>query len=204
MAKKPQKANTVASQIPAIAYRAKALKELTTKIGVYVLADLNNVPIYVGQSKEGIRSRVNRHLTSARSDIVSNRQLDVWEVGYVWAYPVETKDEIGPLEGRLFHHFDSKSQLVNGTTPAIVRYNDDPPEPFQVIKVLSDEDLKERLDPALRLPRQANHYARIVDHFLTVKASKQIARAMEAHFERLNKYHDSLLGKASDDGSPEE
>ena len=45
-------------------------------------------PIYVGQSVDGIRSRVNRHLTSARSDIIANRQIDVWEIAWVWAYPV--------------------------------------------------------------------------------------------------------------------
>ena len=29
---------------------------------------------------DGIRSRVARHLTSARSDIIANRQIDVWEI----------------------------------------------------------------------------------------------------------------------------
>ena len=40
------------------------------RIGCYVLCDLDQVPIYVDQSVDGIRSRVNRHLTSARSDIM--------------------------------------------------------------------------------------------------------------------------------------
>ncbi|WP_024351060.1 GIY-YIG nuclease family protein [Aurantimonas coralicida] len=193
-----------ASAVPAIAYRAKALKNLTNQIGVYILADLDNVPIYVGQSTDGIRARVNRHLTSARSDIIGNRQLDVWEVAYVWAFPVSARSEIGPLESRLIHHYDPKSQLVNGTTPVKTKSAGDVPTPSQVVQVLSDDDLKERLDPAQRLPRQANHYARIVDHFLTVKSSKQIARAMDAHFDRLKKYHASLLGKATDDGATED
>ena len=59
-------------------FRKNAVRTLTNQIGVYVLADLDNVPIYVGQSKDGIRSRVARHLTSARSDIIANRQIDVW------------------------------------------------------------------------------------------------------------------------------
>ena len=53
------------------------MRELTNEIGCYVLCDLDAVPMYVGQSTNGIRSRVNRHLTSARSDIIANRQIDV-------------------------------------------------------------------------------------------------------------------------------
>ena len=46
-------------------FRKKAVGTRTNKIGCYVLCDLDQVPIYVGQSVDGIRSRVNRHLTSA-------------------------------------------------------------------------------------------------------------------------------------------
>ena len=58
-----------------ISFRQKALSKLTDEIGVYALCDLDEVPIYVGQSIDGIRSRVRRHLTSARSDIIANRQV---------------------------------------------------------------------------------------------------------------------------------
>jgi hypothetical protein len=73
---------------------------LTNKIGCYVLCDLDEVPIYVGQSVDGIRARVRRHLTSARSDIIANRQIDVWEIAYVWAYPVEKWRRHRPNRGR--------------------------------------------------------------------------------------------------------
>ena len=87
------------------AFRKKAMKELPTSTGVYVLCDLDAVPIYVGQSKDGIRSRVSRHLTSARSDIIANRQIDVWEIAYVLAYPIANVQDITPTENRLYHHF---------------------------------------------------------------------------------------------------
>lgn len=56
-------------------FRKQAVAQLTRQIGVYVLCDLDNVPVYVGQSKDGIRQRVQRHLTSARSDVIANRQI---------------------------------------------------------------------------------------------------------------------------------
>lgn len=174
-------------------FRKKALRSLTTSIGCYILADLDNVPIYVGQSVDGIRSRVQRHLTSARSDVIANRQIDVWEIAHVWAYPVDSRHDIADLEAALFHDFDKKSQLMNGSIPKLGKHSKIVPHPQQIIQVISDEDLKERLSPELRLPRQAQHYARLVDHFLVVKQSDQIARSMQAHFERLQKYHAELL-----------
>lgn len=180
-------------------FRKAAVRTLTNQVGVYVLADLDNVPIYVGQSKDGIRARVARHLTSARSDIIANRQIDVWEIAYVWAYPVEDKSEINDLEAVLFHHFDPDSQLMNGTLPRSPEILPPLPVAVQVVQVMSDEEIEDRRQPEQRLPRQANHYAQIVGHFLAVKNSSQIARAMSAHFERLKRYHALLLGRAEVD-----
>jgi len=64
---------------------------------------------------------------------------------------------------------------------------------------MADVEIAEKRDPALRLPRQAEHYSAIVGHFLTVKNSPQVGRAMEAHFERLRRYHATLLKLASAD-----
>lgn len=177
-----------------LAFRKSVVSKLTNEIGCYILADLDNVPIYVGQSKDGIRKRVGRHLTSARSDIIANRQIDVWEIAYVWAYPVKDKLKIDQLEADLFFNFDRQSQLMNGQTPSLAAINIIIPSPSETIQVISGEDLSERLSPEVRLPRQAQHYAQLVDHYLVVKQSAQIARSMQAHFERLKKYHADLLG----------
>ncbi len=178
-------------------FRNTAVAQLTAQIGVYVLCDLDNVPLYVGQSKDGIRARVRRHLTSARSDIIANRQIDIWEVAYVWAYPVLAKSEIGPLEALLYHHFNPQSQLINGSVPAPTHGLDSVPEPSQKIQVMATEEIASRKQSPHRLPRQASHYAEIVGHFLEVKQSKQIAKAMSAHFQRLARYHQDLLGIAA-------
>ncbi len=39
-------------------FRKTALSALTDEIGVYALCDLDSVAMYVGQSVDGIRSRV--------------------------------------------------------------------------------------------------------------------------------------------------
>lgn len=46
---------------------------------------------------------------------------------------------------------------------------------------MSDAEIAEKKDPALRLPRQAEHHRQIVGHFLAVKNSREIAGAIQAH-----------------------
>lgn len=178
------------------AYRKRAIKQLPTAQGVYILADLDNVPIYVGQSTDGIRARVSRHLTSARSDIIANRQIDVWEIAYVWAFPVTDVLHINNLEASLFNFHNPRSQLMNGSLFPMTSFYDEEPQPWSVVQVMADDEILSKRDPAQRLPRQATHYAQLVDHFLTVKNSAQIKRAMGAHFQRLQRYHSMLLGSS--------
>lgn len=177
----------------AIIFRQQAVKLLTSSVGVYALCDLDGIPMYVGQSVDGVRQRVRRHLTSARSDIIANRQIDVWEIGWVMAWPVETISEIASLEAALFHKFNSQSALMNGSVPLVPTAQIYIPEPAQIIQVISDEELERRKQPSVRLPRQIEHYHRLVDHFLNVKDSNELRVSLEAHFERLVRYHQSFL-----------
>ena len=185
----------------AIAFRARAVATLDVRIGVYALCDLDGKPIYVGQSVDGIRARVRRHLTSARSDIIANRQVDVWEVAYVLTWPVADAGAIAELEGLLFHVFNARSALMNGSVPAVPVEGGSVPEPDQRVQVMSDEEIARRRDPAVRLPRQIEHYGRLVDHYLNVKNSAELRVSMEAHFERLSRYHARFLEQ---DGAPPE
>jgi excinuclease UvrABC nuclease subunit len=125
-------------------FREQAVRKLTTQIGVYVLCDLDNVPVYVGKSRDGVRARVRRHLTSARSDIIANRQIDVWEIAYVMAYPVQDVNDLANLEALLFHHFDPRSTLMQGQIPAKPDQSILVPEPSQLIQVMSDDEIKEK------------------------------------------------------------
>jgi hypothetical protein len=170
------------------------MKTLTNEIGVYALCDLDGVPIYVGQSKAGIRSRVRRHLTSARSDIIANRQVDPWEIAFVQAYPVKDVADIPNLEATLFAKFHKEKPLMNGSIPivhgpALKRL----PKPSQTVQMMPDEEIRVRQDPALRLPRQIEHIGRLVDHILTVKDSPQLRSSLAAHFDRLDAYRKAFL-----------
>jgi len=174
-------------------FRKQAKKGLTNRTGVYALCDLDAIPIYVGQSTDGIRARVQRHLTSARSDIIANRQIDVWEIAYVMAWPVGAQSRISVLEDYLFHHFDKQLPLMNGKIPPA-------PGPLgfalpevETVPVMAEDEIRKRLDPALRLPRQIEQYQRLVDYIQNVKDAEHLKRSLQAHFQRLISYHHTFL-----------
>ena len=173
-------------------FRSKALGALTNEIGVYALCDLDGQPIYVGQSVDGIRNRVRRHLTSARSDVIANRQIDVWEIAFVWAWPVDEIAQVQPLEDAVFQHYDAEQPLMNGKSLSGAARTLDWPVKQQV-QVIEEADRRLRLDPAQRLPRQIQQYNLLVDYILTVKDAAHLKRSLEAHFQRLVKYHQTFL-----------
>jgi hypothetical protein len=158
--------------LPFQKYKDDQLNDLPGGIGVYALCDLDEAPIYVGQSSDGIRARVRRHLTSARSDVIANRQIDVWEIASVWAWELtfsptaatgEKKAILDHLEAHLYWEFHEKSPLVNG---------DVPPRPSTVpsripvktqVQVIPAAEVQIRREPVLRFPRQIQHFNQLVD-----------------------------------------
>ncbi len=178
-----------------IKFRKAAARSLPSPIGVYALCDLDGTPMYVGQSTDGLRARINRHITSARSDIIANRTIDVWEVAYVTCWQVDDAAQLNPLEAHLFHEFDAKSQLMNGTVPAKpkqkVGFKVQKPE---TIQILPNEEIASRKRVTLRLTRQAKHFGDLLDYFLVVKDSSKVFRSLQAHFERLQRYFAGLGG----------
>lgn len=100
---------------------------------------------------------------------------------------------IGQLEAAIFHHFHGQMALMNGSVPIRPGTAVEIPEASDIIQVMSDEEIARRKEPAARLPRQIEHYGRLVDHYLTVKNSPELRLSMEAHFERLCRYHARFL-----------
>lgn len=175
-------------------FRKRQLRSLTNEIGVYALCDLDKVPIYVGQSVDGIRRRVNRHLTSARSDVIANRQLDVWEVAYVFAWPMPgaSRGDISQVEHQLIHTFHPQKPLMNGSIPPAPSTSVNLPA-MQEVQILPSEEVQKRQDPLLRLPRQAAQFNNLFSHILEVKNNSELRRTLRAHFNRLESYYRTFI-----------
>jgi hypothetical protein len=105
------------------------------------------------QSVDGIRSRVNRHLASARSDMIGNRQIDVWRSHGFGPIRVKDKAEISPLEDALFHEFSRTIHVDDGNAPKPRANQFNPTDPSQKVQVMSE--IAEKKDLPLRLPRSS-------------------------------------------------
>ena len=180
-------------------YRKSQLSELTNDTGVYALCDIDEIPIYLGQSVDGIRTRVQRHLTSARSDVIANRQVDVWEIGYVWAWPLpkSSKPEISAVEHYLINQYHEQQSLMNGSIPESPNFPPAIPKK-QIVRVLPEEEIKLRKDPTLRLPRQAAQFNNLFSYILEVKNNKELRRTLTAHFDRLSRYYNNFIENHKD------
>jgi uncharacterized coiled-coil protein SlyX len=55
--------------------------------GIYAFFDFDGAAIYVGQTKERIRTRIRRHLTNRRTDAVAMKVLDPMEVAAIRVWP---------------------------------------------------------------------------------------------------------------------
>lgn len=62
--------------------------------GVYAFYDYDGEPIYVGQTRESLRTRIRRHLTNQRTDAVSMSVLDPFEVAEIEMWPFWSEQEL--------------------------------------------------------------------------------------------------------------
>lgn len=84
------------------------------KRGIYLFHDYDEEPIYVGQIKEKIRTRIRRHLTNQRTDTVAMSVLDPFEVAEIeiWPFRDDPGDEVlGQAEYTVYRHALGKSRF---------------------------------------------------------------------------------------------
>jgi hypothetical protein len=174
-------------------YRKRQVAGISNDIGVYALCDLDKIPVYVGQSVDGFRARITRHLGDTRTDIFANGQVDLWDIGYVLVWKVD-KSEVNLAEAALFNLFNSKSTLMNG---AVLPKNDYDlsriGDPVQYT-ILPDEEITDRRDPSIRFPRKLKHIGKLVEYILEVSDKHHLRRSLYAHNEQLNKLHRDFQG----------
>ena len=108
--------------------------------GVYAFFDYDDEPIYVGQTKESLSTRIRRHLTGRRTDAVAKNILDPYEVCTVRVYPLpqfqgakkssaEAIEHLNALEYTVFH------DLLNKSVFKAVLNEKMPPEPKRKVTV---------------------------------------------------------------------
>jgi hypothetical protein len=150
------------------------------KWGVYAFYDYDGEPIYVGQTKESLATRLNRHLTNQRTDAVAMRILDIFEVAELQVWPLwELQDT--PKKSEDEAAFDAAETLLNKYEYSAYRQaitnskfgailNEKIPPPSEKLldlpdsfryPLISEETREERGHPDVRIARRAETISRL-------------------------------------------
>jgi hypothetical protein len=177
---------------------SKNMRLGAVKWGVYAFFDYDDEPIYVGQTKEKLGTRIRRHLTNQRTDAVAMNVLDPFEVHSIEVWPLiefearSGKDAdavayLNALEHGVF------SQLLKKSEFNAVLNEKDPPSPTVNIEILSSvkgrivsEEVSQLRDhPDIRIARRAATLAKLAQVISERKVQKGLRRTLLAQARRL-------------------
>lgn len=192
--------------------------------GVYVFFDYDGEPIYVGQTKEKISTRIRRHLTNQRTDAVAMSVLDPFEVYEVEVWPLPQFEKTAKKDIAAIAHLNALEHLVYeqavaGSTFKAILNEKNPPAPTVSItappslrfRLVSDEVHKIRSHPDFRTARRALIISRLAQVIAERKVQGGLRRVLLTQAKRLqwlaDRRYTALGGEASvaaEDGSDDE
>lgn len=160
--------------------------------GVYLFIDYDGEPIYVGQTKEKLRTRIRRHLTNQRTDAVAIRVLDPFEVAEIemWPFwdldPKDVGDTLDRAEYTVYRRAlsDSKFNAVLNEVEITETELIDLPTSVRGA-VLPDEARESREHLDLRLARRARTIADLARVISERQVSHGIRRTLWVQSRRL-------------------
>jgi GIY-YIG catalytic domain len=191
-------------------YLDTALSVGSFTCGVYAFFDYDGEPIYVGQTFEGLNSRIGRHLTNQRTDAVAMSVLDPFEVFAVEMYPLiqhnsvkktekhgegrranpkfnDAKRDLNALELAVFENCIARSQFK-----AILNEKDPAPSEIDIsiptlvrIQIVDVTVREIRGHPDVRLARRAQTIARLAQVISERNVSVGLRRALLVQAQRL-------------------
>jgi hypothetical protein len=189
----------------------------SVKWGVYAFYDYDDEPIYVGQTKEKLGTRIRRHLTNQRTDAVAMNVLDPFEVHSIEVYPLPEFESRGGKDAEAIAHLNALEHNVFQQALDVSQFNavlneKDPPEPTVVIKmpavvrgkIVSSEVSRLRDHPDLRIARRAATLAKLAQVISERKVQKGLRRTLLAQAKRLQALAEKRYEHAADTGDDED
>ena len=192
---------------------ASGCKTGDSTCGVYLFIDYDGEPIYVGQTKEKLRTRIRRHLTNQRTDAVAMRVLDPFEVAEIEMWPFWDLDPKDPGDTLDRAEYTVYQQALAGSNFNAVLNEGEIAEAEQIDllesvrgAVLPHEARQSREHPDLRLARRARTIADLARVISERQVSHGIRRTMWIQARRLEHLARTRLEELGGhtDGTPDE
>lgn len=168
------------------------------KWGVYAFFDYDGEPIYVGQTKEKISTRIRRHLTNQRTDAVAMSVLDPFEVFEVEVWPLPqfqntsantsaAKTHLDALEDYVYRQAVARSRfkaVLNEKDPPAATVTVSPP-PSLRFRLVSEAVYAIRSHPDFRIARRALILSRLAQVIAERKVQSGLRRVLLVQAKRL-------------------
>ena len=180
------------------------------KFGVYIFYDFDGEPIYVGQTRESLRSRIGRHLTNQRTDAVAMNVLDPFEVAEIEVWPlwdVKQKDARVTLNAAEYAVF--RKAIARSRFKAVLNEKDVPKAGATTLppsvrgKIIPDELYEGRKHPDTRIARRASTIAALARVISEREVHPGLRRTLVTQAKRLEKLANDRFGDFKD-SVPEE
>jgi len=172
------------------------------KWGIYAFYDYDGEPIYVGQTLEGLSSRIGRHLTNQRTDAVAMNVLDPFEVAEIRVWPfdlsemteAQRRDQLDRAEYTVFQQVILESKLG-----AVL--NEKPPRETETIelpkfcskRIIPEGIYPHRKHPDIRIARRASTIASLARVISERKVSRGLRATLLTQAKRLERLAEERL-----------
>jgi hypothetical protein len=172
------------------------------KWGIYAFFDYDGEPIYVGQTYEGLGSRIGRHLTNQRTDAVAMNVLDPFEVCEIRVWPLDVsaisenqrRDYLDRAEFSVFQKLIADSKLG-----AIL--NEKPPRETAVInlpksygrRIIPADIFPHRKHPDIRIARRAATIASLARRISERSVKRGLRTTLLTQAKRLERLAEARL-----------
>jgi GIY-YIG catalytic domain len=164
--------------------------------GVYAFYDYDGEPIYIGQTYEGLRARISRHLTNRRTDAVAMNVLDPFEVADIAVWPMDLK-HLSKEEAK--RHLDQAEYTLyvkvieESSFKAVL--NEKPPQQMMAIelpqcyrgRIIPDNIYPLRKHPDVRIARRASTIAALARIISERKVTKYLRTTLLTQAKRLER-----------------
>ncbi len=172
-------------------------KSIGSALGIYVFFDYDQEPIYVGQTEEGLRTRIRRHMTNQRTDAVAMNVLDPFEVAYIEVWPLRF-DKVSSAEKHEFQltlsaaEFTVFQKVLRESKLKAVLNEKDIPSANEIqlprshrARIIPDDIFESRQHPDIRIARRASTIARLAQVISERNVSLGLRRTLVTQAWRL-------------------
>jgi hypothetical protein len=170
--------------------------------GIYAFYDYDGEPIYVGQTYEGLGSRIGRHLTNQRTDAVAMNVLDPFEVAVIEVWPLDLSKISKPQKREYLDRaeFTVFQKVVRESKLGAI-LNEKPPRQTEIIelpksysrRIIPESIYPHRKHPDIRIARRAATIASLARRISERSVKRGLRNTLLTQAKRLERLAQTRL-----------